>query len=169
MQIENFTITTLTVTCTASLYGLLERDERHDSCQSTTKMSHKRLPWRDEEIRILLSLVPEDGKVSVPQITRAFNERINRNRTEDAVKSQLKKQGKIKSDSQKEPHASSSKTQMGEPAHHVTHNQAGKFKLLHLQLLGLLITSFLASIQDSDLALQGMGSYTSDPHASVGT
>jgi hypothetical protein len=107
-------------------------------------MSHRKLQWTDEEIRTLLSLIPNDGKVSIPEITIAFNDAIKRTRTEDAVRSQLKKQAKIRSKSEKMPDASSSKLQVGEPAHQTAHGQmqplsseAGKFKLLHLQHPGL--------------------------------
>jgi hypothetical protein len=109
----------------------------------TTKMSHKKLQWTDEEIRILLSLKDRYPNASFTEMTDKFNEAINRTRTEEAVKSQLKKQAKIRSNLQKGPGASSSKPQIREPAQYAAHSQslplfseAGKFKVLHLQLLG---------------------------------
>jgi hypothetical protein len=140
-------------------------------------MSGRKLQWTTDEIRILLSIQSKDPNASTSDITASFNKQIlARTRTKEAVKSQLKRQEKIKSKLQKGTGASSSGTQIGEPAHHAPHGQspspfskAGKFKVLHRQLLGLLITLVAASTQDSSIILQDMTSYTNGSHSGVGT
>jgi ribosomal protein L16 Arg81 hydroxylase len=72
-------------------------------------------------------------KASISKITDTFNEKIDRRRTNEAVKSQLKKYD-TKSKLHHRLGPSNSKTQLGESAHAAAHSQggseAGKFKIL---------------------------------------
>jgi hypothetical protein len=71
---------------------------------------------------ILLSVRARLPNASISKITDTFNEQIDRRRTSEAVKSQLKKHV-MKSKLQKRPGASSSKTQIAESAYAAAHSQ----------------------------------------------